>query len=79
MWDNAGRDCEYGNYRDMNNDYDWADDFWPRAKECSKAIEYYDDRIKDLVEEIAYSFFGLNTDDWDSRDFEIFKERVGIY
>lgn len=79
MYDNAGRDCEYGNYTDMNNECCWSDDFWPKTKACIKAIEYYDDRMKDLVDEIADTFFGLDTTEWENSDYEIFKERIGIY
>lgn len=78
MWDNAGRDCEYGNYRDMNNDVDWSDNFYPRAKERDSACMYYDEMVRDLLDEIAENFFGLDTREWGKRDYEIFTERVGI-
>lgn len=71
-------DCEYGNYADMNNEVEWYDDFYPRTKECDGAIEYYDEMVRDLLEDIATHFFGLKTDEWSDNDYDIFVEKVGL-
>ena len=78
MYDNAGRDCEYGNYRDMNNEVDWFDDFYPNTKRCSEALAEYDWRWREIIADLAYTF-GLDTDEWNDTDYEIFCERIGIY
>ena len=79
MCDNAGRDCEYGNYRDMNNEVEWYDDFFPNKKECASAYAEYKMRWYEAVEEIAECMFGFNTDNWEKEDYEIFCEKVGLY
>ena len=72
MWD-----CEYGNYKDMNNERYWYDDFYPNGKLCEKAHKAYTDIERDALETAA-DVCGLDTSDWNGDDWEIFKDKVGI-
>ena len=71
------RDCEYGNYADMNNDYNWTDDFFPRNAECDKARDKYNEAMYEIVDEIAHDF-GLDSSEWEELDYSMFKEMVGL-
>lgn len=78
MYDNAGRDCEYGNYKDMCNEYNWRDDFFPRKKARQEAQDKFREAWLDILKDIAYDN-GLDTSEWDMDDFRYFADEMDLY
>lgn len=70
-------DCEYGNYKDMNNERNWRDDFFPRKKAREDAQEKYKEWERDILNEIAHEN-GLDTSGWDTYDYWDFQEIMGL-
>lgn len=80
MWDNAGRDCEYGNYRDMNNDRNWWEDFFPRKTARAQARIKYDEMMREVLQDIASEngFSYEQTKDWTWDDWDMFRECMDL-
>ena len=71
------RDCEYGDYKDMNNERGWWDDFFPKTRECQTAQEEYNVYKYEALSDIAL-MFGLDTAEWTRDDYDLFVDMVGI-
>lgn len=71
-------DCEYGNYRDMNNEYDWRDDFFPRKKARQEAQDKFYEWKREMLDEIADDC-GLDTSDWTREDYSDFADMMDLY
>lgn len=71
-------DCEYGNYRDMNNECDWRDDFFPRKRARQEAQDKYNEWKREMLDEIADDN-GLDTSDWTKEDYGDFADMMDLY
>ena len=71
------RDCEYGDYKDMNNDVAWWDDFFPRNDARKAASVKFNEAIRETLDDIAYEN-GLNTDGWEEHDYDMFREAMDL-
>lgn len=71
-------DCDYGNYRDMNNEYDWRDYFFSGKKARQKAKDKYHQWWMEIVDEIAHDN-GLDTTEWTMDDYRWFSEEMDLY
>ena len=71
------RDCEYGDYRYMNNEREWWDDFSPRAVDCETAQRKYKEAYYEILDEIAHDN-GLDSSEWGHDDYVMFAEIMEI-
>lgn len=71
-------DCEYGNYKDMNNEVLWQDDFFPSRQAREEARSKYKECWYEILSEIAAEN-GLDTSAWDEMDFNDFADRMDLY
>lgn len=67
MWDTP-----YGNYSDFD-EYHWSDDFLPTSEQSAKVASLFEDFLEE-----AAAICNLDTDEWDSDEFDIFREVMGI-
>lgn len=75
MWD-----CDYGNYKDMNNDRSWFDDFSPIKAQREEAKEKFDNAMKEILEEIADDN-GIPYEEysnWGNYDWDTFRECMDL-
>jgi hypothetical protein len=74
------RDCEYGDYKDMNNEREWYDDFFPRKPAREAARAKFDEVMREVLEEIADdNGFGYEqTSKWTWDDWNIFREAMDL-
>ena len=72
------RDCEYGDYRGMNNEAPhWSECFKPTNSALKKAWDDYKAFRIDFLDNVAQEN-RLNTDDWGLEDYEQFAEIMEI-
>lgn len=71
------RDCFYGNYADMNNEWDWRDDFFPNKDAMKKAQAKYRDGWLELLDEIARDNH-LDTEYWELDDYYELVDIMGL-
>lgn len=73
-------DCEYGNYKDMNNETYWADDFFPKKPAREAARMKFDEALREVLQEIAddNGFSYAQTDEWDRYDWDNFREAMDL-
>ena len=71
------RDCEYGDYKDMNNERGWWDDFNPSNKAVAKAYAKYKTFWYDILDDIAIDNH-LDTSDWEVDDYQMFAEIMDL-
>lgn len=62
------RDCFYGDYADMNNEWDWRDSFCPSKDAMEKAQAKYRNAWIELLDEIATDNH-LDTEAWEIDDY----------
>lgn len=76
----AVRDCEYGDYKDMNNDREWYDDFFPRKTARASARIKFDEALKEVLQEIAddNGFSYEQTNEWTWDDWYMFREAMDL-
>jgi hypothetical protein len=55
----------------------WADNFYPRKKDCEEAQEKYTQAMYEVLDDIADDL-GLDTSEWGKDDYWEFKEIVGL-
>lgn len=74
------RDCEYGNYRDMNNETYWGDDFCPKRPAREAARAKFDEALREVLEEIAIDngFSSEEYEQWDTYDWDYFRDALDI-
>ena len=73
-------DCEYGNYKDMNNETHWADNFFPKKPARESARKKFDEAMREILQEIAddNGFSYEQTDKWDWDDWYYFREAMDL-
>ena len=62
---------------DTDSPETWEDNFFPRKKDCEEAQAKYEQAHYELLNDLADDF-GLDTTEWDWRDYAQFMEIIGI-